>query len=241
MRLRSKIGLITGAGSGIGRASALRFAEEGASVSVVDIDPAKVDIVVGAITRAGGKALGLAGDLCDAGFARTIAAQTEAHFGGLDFIWNHAGSVGPTDIETLDLEALDETIRLNLHAGILTTKSALPSLRARGGNVLFTSSISGLQGSRVSFAYSMTKFGIIGMVRALARRYAAEGIRFNAICPGPVDTPMNANASIKSVFAQASARVGRPEEIAAAALFLVSDEASFVTGTALVVDGGYTA
>jgi NAD(P)-dependent dehydrogenase (short-subunit alcohol dehydrogenase family) len=140
-----------------------------------------------------------------------------------------------------DLAELDDTIGLNLRAGILATAAALPALRARGGNVLFTSSTSGLQGSRLSFAYSMTKFGVVGLVRALAKRYAAEGIRVNAICPGPVETAMNANQATQAIFSQASARIGRPEEIASAALFLVSDEASFVTGTALVVDGGYTA
>ncbi len=241
MRLRSKIGIVTAAGSGIGRAGAVRFAAEGARIAVVDIDGRRVEAVVGGITEAGGSAIGLVGDLGDAGFARSIVARTVDAFGGLDFLWNHAGSVGPRDIEDLDLEELDGTIGLNLRAGILTTAAALPALRARGGNVLFTSSTSGVQGSRVSFAYSMTKFGIVGMVRALARRYAADGVRVNAICPGPVETPMNAGDAERAIFSRASTRMGRPEEIAAAALFLVSDEASFVTGTALVVDGGYTA
>jgi len=241
MRLASKIGIVTAAGSGIGRAGAVRFAAEGASVAVVDVDGARVEAVVGQLAEAGGAAIGLIGDLREEDFARSIVPRTLAAFGGLDFLWNHAGSVGPLDIEDLDLAELDDTIGLNLRAGILATAAALPALRARGGNVLFTSSTSGLQGSRLSFAYSMTKFGVVGLVRALAKRYAAEGIRVNAICPGPVETAMNANQATQAIFSQASARIGRPEEIASAALFLVSDEASFVTGTALVVDGGYTA
>ena len=241
MRLASKIGIVTAAGSGIGRAGAVRFAAEGASVAVVDVDGARVEAVVGQLAEAGGAAIGLIGDLREEDFARSIVPRTLAAFGGLDFLWNHAGSVGPLDIEDLDLAELDDTIGLNLRAGILATAAALPALRARGGNVLFTSSTSGLQGSRLSFAYSMTKFGVVGLVRALAKRYAAEGIRVNAICPGPVETAMNANQTTQAIFSQASARIGRPEEIASAALFLVSDEASFVTGTALVVDGGYTA
>jgi NAD(P)-dependent dehydrogenase (short-subunit alcohol dehydrogenase family) len=241
MRLRSKVGIVTAAGSGIGRAGATRFAAEGASVAVVDIDGDRVEAVVRSIAATGGRAVGIIGDLGDAAFARSIVPRTIEAFGALDFLWNHAGSVGPRDIEDLDLEELDGVIGLNLRAGILATAAALPALRERSGNVLFTSSTSGLQGSRVSFAYSMTKFGMVGLVRALARRYAPDGVRVNAICPGPVETAMNANATTRAIFSQASARMGRPEEIAAAALFLVSDEASYVTGAALVVDGGYTA
>jgi NAD(P)-dependent dehydrogenase (short-subunit alcohol dehydrogenase family) len=241
MRLRDKIGVITAAGAGIGRASALRFSREGAALGLVDLDQARLDDVVREITDAGGRAVGIAGDLTDDDFARAIVQRTQDSFGGLDFLWNHAGGIGPKDIEHVDLSAFDHVIRLSLRAGILATEAAMPALKARRGNVLFTSSTSGLHGSAISFAYSMTKFGIVGMVRSLAKRYAAEGVRFNAICPGPVETAMTlANMSVGD-RAPGFSRFGQPGEIAAAALFLVSDDASFVTGAALPVDGGYTA
>jgi NAD(P)-dependent dehydrogenase (short-subunit alcohol dehydrogenase family) len=241
MRLTSKIGIITAAGAGIGRAGALRFAREGAALGVVDIDSDRAHAVVQEIRDAGGQAIGLAGDLTDDSFARAIVPRTIEAFGGLDFLWNHAGGIGPKDIENVDLSELDHVINLSLRAGILATEAAMPVLKARRGNVLFTSSTSGLHGSGISFAYSMTKFGIIGMVRALAKRYAAEGVRFNAICPGPVETAMTIANRASSGWAGSFTRYGQPEEIAAGALFLVSDEASFVTGIALPVDGGYTA
>jgi NAD(P)-dependent dehydrogenase (short-subunit alcohol dehydrogenase family) len=241
MRLNGKIGLITAAGSGIGRAGALRFAREGAALAVVDIDAETAEATARDIQEAGGRAISIAGDLTDEGFARQIVPRTLEAFGGLDFLWNHAGCIGPKDIEQVDLAELDQVINLSLRAGILATEAAMPTLKARRGNVLFTSSTSGLQGSGISFAYSMTKFGILGMVRALAKRYAAEGVRFNAICPGPVETAMTIANRTASGWAGSFTRYGQPEEIAAGALFLVSDEASFVTGIALPVDGGYTA
>jgi NAD(P)-dependent dehydrogenase (short-subunit alcohol dehydrogenase family) len=241
MRLNGKIGLITAAGAGIGRAGALRFAQEGAALGVVDIDAEKANAVVQEIWNAGGRAISIAGDLTDDAFARAIVPLTLEAFGGLDFLWNHAGGIGPKDIENVDLTAWDQVINLNLRAGILATEAAMPVLKRRRGNVLFTSSTSGLQGSGVSFAYSMTKFGIVGMVRALAKRYAAEGVRFNAICPGPVETAMTIANRASGGWAGAVTRYGQPGEIAAAALFLVSDEASFVTGIAMPVDGGLTA
>jgi NAD(P)-dependent dehydrogenase (short-subunit alcohol dehydrogenase family) len=241
MRLQNKIGIITAAGAGIGRASALRFAKEGATLGLVDMDQAKLDEVVREIGEAGGRAIGIVGDLAEEDFARSIVPRTLAAFGGLDFLWNHAGGLGPKDIEHVDMAAFDHAVRLNLRAGVLATEAAMPALRTRRGNVLFTASTSGLQGSAVSFAYSATKFGIVGMVRSLAKRYVAEGIRFNAICPGPVETAMTLAHMAESRQPESRIQFGRPDEIAAAALFLVSDEASFVTGAALPVDGGYTA
>jgi NAD(P)-dependent dehydrogenase (short-subunit alcohol dehydrogenase family) len=241
MRLYGKIGVITAAGAGIGRASALRFAQEGATLGVVDIDAEKANAVEQEIRDAGGRAISIVGDLTDDDFARAIVPRTVEEFGGIDFLWNHAGGIGPKDIENVDLNELDHVINLTLRAGILATEAAMPVLKARRGNVLFTSSTSGLHGSGISFAYSMTKFGIVGMVRALAKRYAAEGVRFNAICPGPVETAMTIANRASSGWAGSFTRYGKPEEIAAGALFLVSDEASFVTGIALPVDGGYTA
>jgi NAD(P)-dependent dehydrogenase (short-subunit alcohol dehydrogenase family) len=258
MRLQDKIGIVTAAASGMGRAGALRFAREGASVAVVDLDAAGVETVVGQITQAGGKAIGIVGDLSDDAFARDIVRQTANAFGGLDFVWNHVGHPGPAAIEGIDMGDFDIAIGLNLRTVLVTTEAAIPEMRARGGGaLLYTASTSGLVGSGFSQVYSMAKFGVVGFVRALAKRLAPDKIRVNAVCPGPIDTPMlrvfvsrpdqqSPTQDKEALIVQRSQQVpmrrtGKPEEIANAALFLLSDEASFVTGAALPVDGGATA
>jgi NAD(P)-dependent dehydrogenase (short-subunit alcohol dehydrogenase family) len=259
MRLQGKIGIVTAAASGMGRAGALRFAKEGAAVGVVDIDQAGADAVVQEITAGGGRALALAGDLRQDAFARDIVRRTANHFGGLDFVWDHVGHPGPASIEGIDMADFELAIDLNLRTILVTTEAAIPELRARGGGaLLYTASTSGLQGSAFSPVYSMAKFGVIGFMKSLAKRLAAEKIRVNAICPGPIDTPMlrvfvarpdqqQTGSADKEALVQRRAqqvpmrRTGRPEEIANAALFLLSDEASFVSGAALPVDGAATA
>ena len=191
MRLDGKIGIVTAAASGMGRAGALRFAREGAAVGVVDIDQAGVDAVVGEITGASGRALGLVGDLRQDDFARGIVRRTANAFGGLDFVWNHVGHPGPASIEGIEMADFEIAIDLNLRTVLVTTEAAIPEIRARGGGcLLYTASTSGIQGSAFSPVYSMAKFGVVGFVRSLAKRLAPEKIRVNAICPGPIDTPM---------------------------------------------------
>ncbi len=259
MRMKGKNGIVTAAASGMGRAGALRFAAEGAAVSVVDVDPDGVAGVVGEIEAAGGTAHGIVADLRDDAEARRIVRETANRFNGLDFVWNHVGHPGPASVEDLDMSDWDEAVDLNLRTVFVTTETALPELRARGGgSLLFTASSSGLQGSMFSPVYSMAKFGVVGLVKAMAKRYARENIRINALCPGPVDTPMlrvfvarpdqqstqgmDREELVRSRGGMAPmGRPGRPEEIANAALFLLSDEASFVTGIAMPVDGGITA
>ena len=263
MRLENKIGIVTAAASGMGRAGALRFAREGAAVGVVDIDEAGVAAVVGEITAAGGRALALVGDLRQDGFARDIVKRTANSFGGLDFVWDHVGHPGPAAIEGIDMADFELAIDLNLRTILVTTEAAIPELRARGGGaLLYTASTSGLQGSAFSPVYSMAKFGVVGFVRSLAKRLAAEKIRVNAICPGPIDTPMlrvfvarpdqqrppgeeggmdKEQLIVRRAQQVPMRRTGQPEEIANAALFLLSDEASFVSGAALPVDGAATA
>ena len=259
MRLNDKIGIVTAAASGMGRAGAIRFASEGAAVGVVDVDKAGVDAVVQEIEAAGGRAIGLVADLTSDAESLRIVKDTAAAFGGLDFVWNHVGHPGPAAIEGIELADYDLAMTLNLRTVLITTEAALPEMRARGGgSLLYTASTSGLQGSQFSPVYSAAKHGVVGFVRALAKRYAKDGIRANAICPGPIDTPMlrtfvarpdqqstagmDKEELVRSRGGQTPmGRPGRAEEVANAALFLLSDEASFVTGAALPVDGGITA
>jgi NAD(P)-dependent dehydrogenase (short-subunit alcohol dehydrogenase family) len=256
MRLKDKIGIVTAAGSGMGRAGAIRFAKEGA---MVDLDGASVESVVKEITAAGGKAIGITTDLREDANAKRIVRETANAFGGLDFVWNHLGHPGPASVEGIDMADFALAVDLNLRSQIVTTEAALPELKARGGgSLLYTASTSGLQGSQFSPVYSAVKFGVVGFARALAKRVAKDGVRVNVICPGATDTPMlrvfvarpdqqsTLGRDPEQLVAQRAGqnpmgRPARPEEIANAALFLISDEASFITGVALPVDGGTTA
>jgi NAD(P)-dependent dehydrogenase (short-subunit alcohol dehydrogenase family) len=260
MRLTGKIGIVTAAASGMGRAGALRFAREGAKVAVVDVDASGVQRVVSEITAAGGTARGIVADLTKDDDSRRIVWDTVSQFKGLDFVWNHVGHPGPAAVEGVDMQAVDVAITLNLRTILLTTEAAIPEIRARGGgSLLFTASTAGLVGSGFSPVYSMCKFGVVGFVKSLALRVARDGIRVNAVCPGPIDTPMlrvfvarpdqksTVGVDPEALVRQRAhgsvplGRTGRPEEVANAALFLLSDEASFITGAALPVDGGVTA
>lgn len=259
MRLENKIGMITAAGSGMGRAGALRFAKEGASIGVVDLDGDAVAAVVADIKAAGGKAHGIVADLTVDSEVQRAVKETANTFNGLDFAWNHVGHPGPAAIEGIDMADYELAMNLNLRSILVATEAQLPELRARGGGaLLFTASTSGLMGSQFSPVYSAAKHGVVGFVKAIAKRYAGEGIRANAICPGPVDTPMlrtfvarpdqqstqgmDKEELVRTRGGQTPlGRPGKAEELANAALFLLSDEASFVTGAALPVDGGYTA
>lgn len=259
MRLPNKIGIVTAGASGMGKAGAVRFAAEGAAVAVVDIDADNAIATADEINRAGGRAISLAGDLTDEKFAREIVRDTARRFGGLDFLWAHAGHPAASSVEGLDLSEFDLALNLNVRSALATVIEAIPLMRKRGGgSVLFTSSTSGIIGSPFSPLYSVAKWGLIGLTRSLARRYGKENIRFNVVCPGTTDTPMlrvlvarpdeeaARGKDIDQLIAQRGAgnpigRLARPEEIANAALFLLSDEASFVNGAALPVDGGKTA
>lgn len=263
MRLENKVGIITAAASGMGRAGAGIFAEEGARVAVVDRDAQGVAGVVEEITRAGGTALAIGADLGDDVEAAAIVDQTVAAFGRLDFVWNHLGHPGPAAVEGVDMAGYEIACDLNLRSQLVTTEAAIPHLRAAGGgSLLYTASTAGIMGSPQSPVYSMVKHGIVGFVRSLSKRLGKDNIRVNAVCPGPIDTPMlrvfvsrpdsspdapgrTADEVEALVAGRADAsplgRFGRPEEVARAALFLISDEASYITGAALPVDGGITA
>ena len=259
MRMSNRIGLITAAASGMGRAGAIRFAKEGAKVAVVDIDAAGVDKVVQEITEAGGEAIGLSGDLTNDEFSKSIVHDTVKAFGGIDYAWLHAGHPGPAKVEGMDMETWDLAVDLNLRTIALTTAEALPEMRKReNGAFLYTASIAGISGSPRSPVYSAMKFGVVGWARSLARRIAPEQMRANVLCPGGVDTPMLRTfiarpdqESTKGIDVEEQIRTRReaypmgrpavPDEQANAALFLLSAEASYVNGSVLAVDGAMTA
>jgi len=255
MRLKNKRAVISAAASGMGRAGCEVFAREGATVFAIDIDQARLDEVVASVKALGGQAFGLVADLLDPDNCRHAIDEAANCLGGLDILWNHAGIPGLRDVENLDLVEYARTMDLNVRTGLLMTGAAIPHFRrAGGGSVVFTASTAGLVGASVSPIYSAAKFGVVGMAKSLSLRYAAEKIRVNVVCPGPIETPMfpqffDPNAS-KEVAAEAQARtvaaiplgrMGQAIEVAHAALWLASDEASFVTGAALPVDGGFTA
>jgi NAD(P)-dependent dehydrogenase (short-subunit alcohol dehydrogenase family) len=254
MDMQNKIALVTAAASGTGRAGALILAREGAAVAVIDQNEAGAKAVVDEIRKSGGRALALAGDLRDDAFSREIVEATVKEFGRLDCLWNHLGTPGPSAID--DMDGWDFSIDLNLRSQLVTTHAALLHMTAqRAGSILFTASTSGLTGSPWSPTYSAAKAGVIGLARSLAKRHASDGVRVNAICPGAIDTPMlrvfvnrpdqpghneaDPEVLIKAAVARnPMGRAARPEEIAEAAVFLLSDKASFVTGIAMPVDGG---
>ena len=246
-RLTGKVAIVTGASSGIGRAAAQLFAEEGAQVVVGARRAAELDRLVAEIEASGGRAVTLPGDVCDESYARALVRLAETAFGGLDIAFNNAGTLGEMG-PTIEVSAASftETITTNLIAAFLGAKYQVPAMLKRGaGSLIFTSSIAG---HTVGFpgvaSYCASKSGLIGLAQSLAAEFGPGNIRVNAILPGAVDTPlyrqMNATPEAQSFIAglHALKRVSSPKEIARAVLYLASDDASFMTGAALVVDGG---
>ncbi|MGA7834834.1 MAG: SDR family oxidoreductase [Acidimicrobiales bacterium] len=259
LRMQDKAGLVTAAGSGMGRAGALRLAAEGAKVAVIDINVEGAHGVVEEITDAGGEAVALCGDLTDDDFAKHVVDEAARHLGKLDFAWNNSGHPGPAAYEDMDMALFDLAMDLNFRSAVLVSSQAIQYLRqSGGGSLLFTASTAGLVSSPFSPIYSAGKFAVVGLSRSLARRYAKENIRSNVVCPGSTDTAMlrvfqnrpdatqKSSEEVEEVVANYGqmnpmGRHARPEEIANAALFLLSDEASYVNGAILTVDGGSTA
>ena len=256
MLLKDKKAIITAGGSGMGGGGAELFAGVGAWVAVVDGDDARLKEVVDKINSAGGRAFRVQADLLDAERCREAIREAIDLLGGLDILWNHAGIFGPSGVEDLTVEEYDRCMNLNVRSGVLATGVAVPSMRERGGgSIIFTSSTSGIMGATGSPLYSAAKFAVVGLSKSLALRLGRDGIRVNAICPGLTQTPMvpfffDPDGTDEAAIARgekrllshtALGRYAQPEEIAKVALMLASDYTSFVTGTAIPIDGGYTA
>lgn len=253
--LEGKRILITAGASGMGRAGAELFVRHGASVCIADFDAKRAEETVHALESAGGRAEAIVADLTDMEQSRRIVHEAAERMGGLDVFWAHAGAPGPQGVEDLDWNAYRKSMALNVDTTVASVSEAIPLLRnGSKPSILMTASISGLVGSQFSAIYSLQKFAIVGFAKSLALALGPDGIRVNALCPGLVDTPMlptfmsrtgddvaAREARVKFEASVPLGRVAQPEEQAQAALWLVSDAASYVTGVALAVDGGFTA
>lgn len=252
-KLDGKIALITGGGSGIGRATALLFAAEGAKLSIVDWAEDNARAVAAEIAARGGEAIALRADVSRSADAERMVAETVRRFGRLDILYNNAGIGIARRTHLLSEEEWDRTIDVDLKGVFLGCKYALPELMKHGGVILSTASVAGLEGIRQMAAYCAAKAGVIMLTKSLAMDYAEYGVRVNCVCPGTIETPLSETAYEKLSDERRErarkaiagmhllGRTGQPEEIASAALFLCSQDASFITGQAVVVDGGYTA
>jgi NAD(P)-dependent dehydrogenase (short-subunit alcohol dehydrogenase family) len=245
MLLEGRVAIVTGAGSGIGAASARRFAAEGATVGVADIRLAKAGEVAEEIRGAGGEALALGVDVADAASVAAMVGTVVDAYGRLDVLFNNAGTLRPGTAVELAVEDWDLVMAVNVRSVFLGAKYAVPLMAQQGkGSIINTASISGLHGDGGAVCYAASKAAVINLTRALSTDHAAAGIRVNAICPGTIQTPpvqrmmADPEALATNLAAHAVGRLGFPEEIAAAAVWLASDESSFVSGEALVVDGG---
>jgi NAD(P)-dependent dehydrogenase (short-subunit alcohol dehydrogenase family) len=246
-RLTGKVAIVTGASAGIGRATATLFAAEGAKVVVAARRAAELETLVGEIRSAGGEAVFLAGDVTSEAFAQALVALAVEKFGRLDIAYNNAGTLGEMGpSESVSVEGWNAALATNLTSAFLGAKHQVPAMLGQGGgSIIFTSTFVGYSFAFPgTAAYAASKAGLIGLTQALAAEYGPRGVRVNAILPGAVDTPMyrdmNDTAESQAFITHLHAlkRVATPEELARSVLYLASDDSSFVTGTASLVDGG---
>lgn len=249
MRLQDKVAVITGSGAGQGRAAARLFAAEGAQVVVTDVNEPGVRETVADITGAGGTAIAVPADVSNEESVRELMQEAIRQFGAIDILYNNAGIAPFADdrFETLEVELWDRIHNVNLRGLFLCCKHAIPRMVLQSsGSIINTASVAGLIGIGGQLAYSAAKAGVIGLTKATATTYGRHNIRCNAICPGAVETAMTAMLLDQERIRQAQLRLqpirrlGSPEDIANLALFLASDESSWMTGAVIPIDGGWT-
>lgn len=250
MRLQGKVALITGAGGGIGRVTSVLFGQEGARLLLTDIDEKAGRETLAEVTAAGGEAEFVAGDLAVEADAARIAEAAVSRFGRIDVLFNNAGVTRVGTAETLAVENLDLVYRVNVRGPFLMIKYVVPVMRRQGGgSIINMGSTASLVATVNMTAYGVTKAAILGLTRAAAADYARENIRVNCLCPGATLTPLLQKINRERSEAETAAfvakhpigRFAEPIEIARAALFLASDDSSYMTGAAMAVDGGMTA
>jgi NAD(P)-dependent dehydrogenase (short-subunit alcohol dehydrogenase family) len=254
MRLANKVALITGAGSGIGLASALRFAAEGARLYCTDSNEMGLRETLGMLRESfpDARSDGMAADVSIDEDCRASVAAAASRFGRLDILFSNAGLGGRGDLLTTSSRDYERIMATNLKGAFLMAQAAVPLMQRQGGGViLFTASQFGLVGASHNPVYAASKGGVVALAKSLALDYAADGIRVNCICPGLIDTPLQVGRAGDTPEPEATLRqrvseiplqrLGSAEEVANVACFLVSDEASFMTGEAVLVDGGFVA
>jgi NAD(P)-dependent dehydrogenase (short-subunit alcohol dehydrogenase family) len=252
MRLQDKVAIVTGAASGIGRSTAILFAREGSRLVLNDLDAQGLEALMPQMPR--DRVRTVAGNVADENTARRLAQESISAFGHVDILVNNAGVHFVKDITDMTVEEWDRLMDVNLKSMFLCCKHVIPQmLERRKGSIVNLASISSFIGQEMNgastFAYNITKAGALQLTKSLATRYALDGIRVNCVCPGNVETNIlkrPTQAEVAEFWREASraepvGRNAQPEEIANAILFLASDESSFVTGTPLIVDGGYLA